>query len=96
MFSCASGIVIGNPHTAPESDTEGASQALPHTVMHVYFMLLTLFLVMFLITVDDLLPLLPPELSVLSSDIPSSLGMLGGDYRFPLRLAILLSFCSFC
>lgn len=93
VFSFASGIVIGNPHTAPESDTEGASQALPHTVMHVYYMLLTLFLLMFLIIIDDLLP---PELSVLPSDIPSSLGMLGGDYRFPLRFAILSSFCSFC
>lgn len=43
VFSFASGIVICNPHTAPESDTEGTSQALPHKVLHFFFMLLTLF-----------------------------------------------------
>lgn len=55
-------------------------------------MLLHYFLLVFLVTIDDLLP--PSELSVLSLDILSSLGVLVRDYRLPLRFATLLSFCS--
>lgn len=32
----SSGVVAGDPHPAPEGDTPGTAQALPHEVLHFY------------------------------------------------------------
>lgn len=77
----SSGLVTSDPQPAPEGDTPGTAQALPHKVLH-----FCAFGVGFYSYFWDLLP--PSELSALCLDILSPCGMPGRDYRFPCHAAV--------